>query len=276
MTWRALSTNKYFMSTNTSLNAATLATQSTICDSTTQSPRNLLTIDKCVGAILSVELASPNPTMAEWMQDTRAGQPSALLSPCTPATDHPSPGTIVPPNGLPEPSSPHILKYATGRFHAALDHFHDVLFHVLAHVASFHPEAFSIIGRNYQVDKNIVALRDLMALQGFTKAVTTPSPVLDEYAFMNQMQARVALNLRHSPAELKILELEDCIFLMRKSAANLNAAMVRVFPNFCPILERPRVTPGEGKCAIKPIRKRTKGRARKSSARKSNQPYPKI
>jgi hypothetical protein len=220
---------------------------------------------------LSGKLASLLSTNSEWLQGTRVDQHDSFPRPYTPVTNHPSPGKSVATNDPPDASSPDILKYVTGRFHAALDHFHDVLFHVLAHVASFHPDAFTIIGRNYQATKNVEALRDLMALQGFTRADTTPAPVLDEYARVDQLQARVALKLRKAPSELKISDIEDCTFLLRKSAAELNAAIARLFTNFCAILERPSVTPGETKCAVKAFRKRATGPAHKKSAQTGNQ-----
>jgi hypothetical protein len=235
------------------------------------SPRNLSMTEKFRSDWLSGKLASLLPTNSEWLQGPRPDQHDTSPSSCTPVTDRPSPGTSVATNDPPDANSPDILKYVTGRFHAALDHFHDVLFHVLAHVASFHPDAFTIIGRNYQATKNVEALRDLMALQGFTRAGTTPAPVLDEYARVDQLQARVALQLRKAPSELKISELEDCIFLMRKSAADLNAAIARLFTNFCAILERPSVTPGETKCAVKGVRKRAKVPAHKKSTQPGNQ-----
>jgi hypothetical protein len=227
--------------------------------------------EKCKSDWLSGKRTSLLPTKAEWPQGHRADQHDSFPRPCTPVTARPAPGTSAPHNNPPDASSPDILKYVTGRFHAALDHFHDVLFHVLAHVASFHPDAFTIIGRNYQATKNVGALRDLMALQGFTRAGTTPASVLDEYARVDQLQARVALQLRKAPSELKICEFEDCIFLMRKSAADLNAAIARLFTNFCAILERPSVTPAETKCAVKGVRKRAKVPAHKNSAQRSDQ-----
>lgn len=195
------------------------------------------------------------------MQAPRADQHDTSPGPRTPATGRPSPSTSAHRTDQPGLCNADILKYVTVRFRAAEDHFGDVLFHVLAHVASFNSCAFTIIGRHYRATDNIGALRDLMMVKGFTGADITPASVLDEYARVNQLQAQVGLKLWSASFDLKISELEDCIFLMRKSAADLNTAIARLFTNFCPLLERPRVTEAEAKCAMKPIRQRVKDQA---------------
>jgi len=158
-------------------------------------------------------------------------------------------------NGRICPSNPDNLRYVVERFGAAADYFQDSLAHVVAHVR---PVESAVGEHRLCVSNNLDILRHHLCVQGFTHPSLSLESVLRRYELANQSHRQVADKLRASPMDLKLAELEDCIFRLRTAVADLIAGISRLFPNFCPILERARVTPDENHRATTFIRRRLK------------------
>ena len=193
----------------------------------------------------------------------RAAQPSQNLLPGGPA--------VVPTNkpGFPQPTQgdsglwpltlpetddslvvpPDVLEYLRQRYIAATDYFRDGLAHVVAHVAGFQPEGSNLRARGICVPQNVALLRQLLAAQGFTHPAISPDLVLKRYMQASQMEAQMTKKYHAVPSDIKASELEDCIFILRSAVADLYAAISRLFPNFCPLVDRPRLTTVEAKRA---------------------------